>query len=797
MKRFTSTLISLLLIAVVATTAVPLVHAQTPPASAPAAASTQTPGSTPAAGAAPSAGATQQQGPDNSTSLDVSQNHDSGYDLVMSNIMRLFAWLVGMAAITLDNAAYYTVVTMGNYVNGLNAVGVAWRILRDFGNIILIFGFLAVGITTILNVSWYGGGKKMLPLLLVAAVFLNFSLFIAEAFVDVGNLFATEIYIQINDGRTPQALDYSSTNLHDEGISNKIMAQVGLQTVYNMNINNNGDVLKSGNLWIVGWMAVLLFLVAAFVMFSLAFILVFRFVALILLIIIAPIGFAGLAVPKLSQYAHQWWSTLLKEAFVAPILMLMLYVALAVITDAKFLTGFGVASGSDGWASAIIGGMNNGQAGANGVASLAGLLLSFLVAMGLLLAVTILAKRMGSFGAAWVTSTTQNMMTYPGRVAAKHAVGRTGQFAEWARKTKYGRYAVGATRLATLGLVGDYEWKHYSEKMQNAKFGTLGSVKERGEFAKKNATELDAAARKRKARTDIKEAQDEFEKSDKGEDAQALRDERITAAFRQLSDKEIAELKGIKDGISALVDNLSPQQFKSMMEDKDTTEEQKATIRNARFKTRTGKLTNALARMNDDALPQESRDAAREEYKKIVREIPTSDLEYAPPEFMTDATLGALSESTRVDLVKSGRVGPVLTKKLKALDPVEKVKGVFTDADKGLAAARAIRSNNLKPEAVAKLPPDVLKSEEVMKSLSSADLTKLHGEIDENTRADMSRDYQTMANNGTLPAPLKKFFSGVAGDIWGVTVPEGAGGNAPRQQWQPPGGVPPRNRPIR
>jgi len=90
---------------------------------------------------------------------------------VMTWIMTLFAWLLGVAAIILDNAVYYTVVTMGNYVHNLAAVGVTWRILRDISNIMLIFGFLAIGISMILGSSKFGFGTKMLPMLLVAAVF--------------------------------------------------------------------------------------------------------------------------------------------------------------------------------------------------------------------------------------------------------------------------------------------------------------------------------------------------------------------------------------------------------------------------------------------------------------------------------------------------------------------------------------------------------------------------------------------------------------------------------------------------
>ena len=61
------------------------------------------------------------------------------------------------------DAVYYTVVNMGNWVHGLTAIGTTWRILRDIGNIILIFGFMMAGIATIINYDLYGWSKKALP----------------------------------------------------------------------------------------------------------------------------------------------------------------------------------------------------------------------------------------------------------------------------------------------------------------------------------------------------------------------------------------------------------------------------------------------------------------------------------------------------------------------------------------------------------------------------------------------------------------------------------------------------------
>jgi len=319
---------------------------------------------------------------------------------VMTWIMSLFAWLVGVAALLLDYVVYYTVVTMGNYVKDIAAVGVAWRIIRDAANIMLIFGFLAIGITTILNVDWYGSAKQLLPKLVIAAVLINFSLFICEAMIDGTNLIATQFYTQISGGALPTmtgtggtglAINGVNLNTANEPISNAIMGQLGLQTIYD--VNKNPKALDGGHTWFVGFMGIILFMITAFVLFSLSFILIARFVSLIFFILLSPIGFTGWALPLMQYRAGQWWKNFLQQIITAPVLLLLLYVALTVITDAQFLTGFN--SSSNGWL-----GLDSGD-----ITGFAGMLLSFLVAMGLLMVVVIKARSMSAFGAGWATAT--------------------------------------------------------------------------------------------------------------------------------------------------------------------------------------------------------------------------------------------------------------------------------------------------------------------------------------------------------------------------------------------------------
>src|SRR3989344_1105033 len=330
---------------------------------------------------------------------------------LMNKIASLFAWLLGVAAITLDYVVFYTVIKMGDFVSsvqGVENIGIAWRVLRDIGNIALIFGFLASGIMVIVNASYFGFGSKMLPMLLVAAVFINFSLFISSAIIDVGNIFATQIYTQINNGVVPTPEMMKEKFLKspsNEGISNRIMSVLGLAQTYQTS-SAGGDTIKGSALsgsgpWYIGFMAILLFIIAAFVFFSLAFILVARFVALIFLIIIAPLGFAGLAIPKLAGLANQWWGHLVEQTLTAPVLLLLLYVALAVITDEMFLPKGGGFDANATAAGAAWQGFLKAEPGSLG--NFASVLLAFIIAMGLLLAVIVPAKRMSAFGAGAAT----------------------------------------------------------------------------------------------------------------------------------------------------------------------------------------------------------------------------------------------------------------------------------------------------------------------------------------------------------------------------------------------------------
>jgi len=622
---------------------------------------------------------------------DLKSSTDDGYNSVMTKIMSLFAWLVGVAAILLDNVVYYTVVKMGSYVNSLSAIGVTWRVLRDIGNILLIFGFLAVGITTILNVDWYGGGKKMLPMMFVAAVFLNFSLFISEAIIDTGNLFATQFYTQINGGNPAGTKDFDPGSLYvsNEGISNKIMSQLGLQTLYG-GVRTNPDILKGANSWFIGFMGIILFIVTAFVLFSLAFVLIARFVALIFLIILAPIGFAGLAVPMLKRRADQWWSKLFEQTITAPILLLMLYIALAVITDAQFLTGMG-GSGRD-W----LGFVNDGN-----FAGFAGMLLSFLIAMGLLIAVVIQSKNLSAFGA---------------NLASKAAGALSFGATAWAGRatvgTVLGRGVLG-NRFIKRGAVSDNALIKYGsralsftgKRLQNRTFDVRNMP---GAKAGLSALTIDAGTPSALTAKELQEKQygakpvKEFFRQSNIVHEQAAEElkrkaalagtdnDEITRALSKMTTVEIEELGGIKNGVEKLVSNLSPQQFEALMKSDKLSEVEKNRIRTTRYKP----LEDAV------------RGGGAADIKKVLGNMSKGELESMPPETLAKpGILDNLSDKQRDTLTDSKERTAGEKKLIKGASKVGKLEEVFRTVGPGAASALVAGLNK---QQAAKLDRDVL-----------------------------------------------------------------------------------------
>ncbi len=211
-------------------------------------------------------------------------------------------------------------------IDGNPVLQFGWTWSRNLVNIFLVLGMLIIGIATILRVEEYGV-KKALVRLIIAALLINFSLMIAGVFIDFADVF-TNFFLGKIKG--------------DKGFSEVLMGASGFDQFYSKlgDFKNPPSFLET---WatagkaVIGAFIGLLFTIAMGVLLLIAFaavfvLFLFRYMALIILLIVAPFAWFFWVFPGLSAAVGQsiwskWWSTFFKWVLFAPIMLFFIYIA--------------------------------------------------------------------------------------------------------------------------------------------------------------------------------------------------------------------------------------------------------------------------------------------------------------------------------------------------------------------------------------------------------------------------------------------------------------------------------------
>ncbi len=298
-------------------------------------------------------------------------------------------WLGGKA---LEVSVEKLVLGMKNiYDGGLGyTVETVWKIVRDLCNLAFIFGFIYLGIRTIFD-SESANVKRMLASIIIGALLINFSLFFAKFIIDVGNVFAVNIM-------TTLSIDGSS-------LTYQIADTLGLTTIYNPKQSGAilGNLTAGANITFFV-MAAIFLLVAAFVMFAGAFLLMIRFVALVFIMIFSPVLFGATVFPQTQRYASMLWSKLISYSFFAPAYLFLLYVSLAVLNG--IMTSFGKGKLADAL---------QGTAGSAPTSGMFDVVLLFVICILFLIYSLKIAQQLSVFGADRAISLTKQ---WSGRATA-------------------------------------------------------------------------------------------------------------------------------------------------------------------------------------------------------------------------------------------------------------------------------------------------------------------------------------------------------------------------------------------
>lgn len=241
--------------------------------------------------------------------------------------------IAGAGAQVLDIAISLTIINMGLVFEQGIGMGVQalWVIIRDILNILFIFGLIFIGIKTILN-SEDSNTRRALGLLIVSALLINFSLFITLTIIDFTNVAAVQMYNQITN-QGAGSVDVSPDAGGHAGLTWVFVDVANLSSLFGgEDALDNMDAIK-----IIGYSIFMLFflLFAGIVFFMGAFLVMSRFVALVIYTIISPAMFLGWILPSLQDHSRKWWRGFIKQAFFAPAFLFMLYMSLVVLQRMK------------------------------------------------------------------------------------------------------------------------------------------------------------------------------------------------------------------------------------------------------------------------------------------------------------------------------------------------------------------------------------------------------------------------------------------------------------------------------
>lgn len=305
----------------------------------------------------------------------------------------------------LDASLKITVFEMGRHMDqGLGSkINDTWKIIRDISNLAFIFGFVYIGIRTIIDPE-SASTKRFLSKIIIGALLINFSLFFVKFIVDFSNFTAYHIYNAMVSG--------------EGSLSATVANMLGIVSLFTASDPNQFAQITGGGMFWFFILGTVLLLIVAFVFFAAAIHLVVRFVALVLIMVGSPILFAATVFPQTEHYAGDMWKKLISYAFFAPVFLLLILISLTLVQ------GLGTAIVPPG--SSLVAAMKGGSANTSAAIGQMGIILNFIIIIFFFVQSLLIAQKMGIAGGDAAVSVGNKLRTQGQRYLGNATFGAAG-----------------------------------------------------------------------------------------------------------------------------------------------------------------------------------------------------------------------------------------------------------------------------------------------------------------------------------------------------------------------------------
>jgi hypothetical protein len=250
------------------------------------------------------------------------------YAVAIITIVGMLLWGAG---ILFDSALQNTVLNFTKLIEGtgggslLDSLYKIWTTSRDIANILIIGIFVYIALSKIIGRA--ENFNKLIVSLLSVAILINFSFFFTQVVVDISNWTAIQVYTTMSPDAAANDLQSGGVRLSETIVHNMGGVEMGIGVWKNAASNFSDNMTFSGFAETLPRLVVVTILsfITAILFFRMAFILIGRWIVLILLMATSSLAFVAMLIPSLRKYWIYWSRGLMYNAIVAPLLLLLLW----------------------------------------------------------------------------------------------------------------------------------------------------------------------------------------------------------------------------------------------------------------------------------------------------------------------------------------------------------------------------------------------------------------------------------------------------------------------------------------
>jgi len=302
-------------------------------------------------------------------------------------VITMWVWsqILAIAAVLFAYAIKISVLDLKLLISTMPGIKVGWAIIRDLCNIFFIFVLLYIAIGTILQLKEVNV-KQMVPKVIMVALLINFSFAITGVVIDAGNQLALFFYQGLPDNLSVSVVKnlkvqelLITPSKDGAAMLPTSVTNIGTNSLQWNQLGNVKDSITTWGVFFAMLGAIVIFAVTAFVLGAGAILFIIRTVYLICLLLLSPFGFFFQMIPGKSSVSSKFWSTLISQVFFAPAFLVMFYIVFRIMEK-----------GSEFFKNPV---------GTPASLPYIGMLMYFIIIIGLLIACLKIANSMGAIGA--------------------------------------------------------------------------------------------------------------------------------------------------------------------------------------------------------------------------------------------------------------------------------------------------------------------------------------------------------------------------------------------------------------